>query len=146
MEIVKECTRDSIENQLYHLSHWQILCRMCGKTSTPPKKKNKGECGLMQHVDATMKRQYYTYSRIVHWMLCVKSKLERSEMLYEHKPLTVGDNESVKLFWDFLIQCANVIEARRPDIIILQGGIQTVLDYWYSDTKGRNGSWKRRGG
>ena len=31
-----------------------------------------------------------------------------------------GENDDVKLLWDINIKCDNVIEARRPDIILVQ--------------------------
>ena len=31
----------------------------------------------------------------------------------------MAENEGVKLLWDMNIQCDNVIEARRPDIVII---------------------------
>ena len=41
------------------------------------------------------------------------------EKWYEHIPEGVVENEEVKVLWDINVQCDNVIEARRPDIIVI---------------------------
>ena len=45
--------------------------------------------------------------------------LERTEKWYEHCPKGVVENYDVKLIWDINIQCDNIIEARRPDLILV---------------------------
>ena len=45
--------------------------------------------------------------------------MEHSEKWYEHVPEGVVENEEVKVLWDINVQCDNVIEARRPDIIVI---------------------------
>ena len=45
--------------------------------------------------------------------------LERPEKWYEHCPKGVVENDDVKLIWDINIQCNNIIEARRPDLILV---------------------------
>ena len=49
---------------------------------------------------------------------CKKNGLEHTEKWYEHVPEGVEENEEVKVLWDINVQCDNVIEARRPDIIV----------------------------
>ena len=48
-----------------------------------------------------------------------KNGLERTEKWYEHIPEGVVENEEVKLLWDINVQRDNVIEPRRPDIIVI---------------------------
>ena len=38
---------------------------------------------------------------------------------YEHEPESVIENENFKILWDFTIQCDQMIEARRPDIVVV---------------------------
>ena len=45
--------------------------------------------------------------------------LERSDKWYEHSPETVSENTNHKLLWVMNIQCDHKIEARRPDIVII---------------------------
>ena len=47
------------------------------------------------------------------------NKEEYTERWYEHVPEGAIENEEVKVLWDINIQCDNVIEARRPDIIVI---------------------------
>ncbi|XP_063952186.1 uncharacterized protein LOC135153479 [Lytechinus pictus] len=42
------------------------------------------------------------------------------KMVYEHRAEPVVENDDVKLLWDFNIQTDKVIEARRPDIVLLK--------------------------
>ena len=44
--------------------------------------------------------------------------MEHTEKWYQHVPEGVEESEEVKVLWDINIQCDNVIEARRPDIIV----------------------------
>ena len=60
------------------------------------------------------------YRSIVHWKLCEKFHLDRSDKWYEHSPEGSVENENVKLLWDMNIQRDNIIEARRPDIVLVE--------------------------
>ena len=48
-----------------------------------------------------------------------KGGLERAEKWYEQQPGAVIENENFKLLWDFTIQCDRFIEARRPDVVLI---------------------------
>ena len=65
------------------------------------------------------KRRHDNVARKVHWDFCKKNGLEHTEKWYEHIPEGVVENEEVKVLWDINVQCDNVIEARRPDIIVI---------------------------
>ena len=51
--------------------------------------------------------------------MCEKHNLERKEKWYEHCPKGVVEDDDVKLIWDINIQCDDVTEARRPDLILV---------------------------
>jgi len=51
--------------------------------------------------------------------LCEKYHLEKNDKWYRHAPDSVSENDEVKLLWDVNIQCDRVIEARRPDIVVV---------------------------
>ena len=51
--------------------------------------------------------------------LCKKHDLEHQEKWYDHIPEGAVENDKVKLLWDINIQCDNMIEARRPDIVVV---------------------------
>ena len=65
------------------------------------------------------KRRHDTVAKFVHWKLCEMHNLERTEKWYEHCPEGVVENDDVKLIGDVNIQCNNIIEARRPDLILV---------------------------
>ena len=50
---------------------------------------------------------------------------------YEHQPESVVENENCKILWDFNIQTDHVIEARRPDMIVVDkvNAQQLILQY-----------------
>ena len=92
------------------------LCRMCSE---------KGEtvqhiiCECKKLAQREYKRRHDTVAKLVHWKLCEMHNLERTEKWYEHCPKGVVENDDVKLIWDINIQCDNIIEARRPDLILV---------------------------
>ena len=53
-------------------------------------------------------------ARIVHWKLCGKYNLKKSEKWYEHAPEIV-----VKILWDVMVQSDREIRARKPDIAVV---------------------------
>ena len=65
------------------------------------------------------KRRHDNLGKIVHWKLARKCNFEAGEKCYEHKPESVLENEDYKILWDFNIQTDRVIEARRPDLFIV---------------------------
>ena len=64
-------------------------------------------------------RRHDNIAKKVHWDVCKKNGLEHTEKWYEHVPEGVVENEEIKVLWDINVQCDNVIEARRPDIIVI---------------------------
>ena len=45
--------------------------------------------------------------------------LDVAEKWYEHKPESVIETATIKLLWDFTIQTHREIQARRPDIVLV---------------------------
>ena len=92
------------------------LCRLCGKN-----------CEIVQHLVSAWeklaqkeyKRQHKNVAKKVHWDLCKKNGLEQKKKWYENVPEEAVENEEVKALWDINVQCDNVIEARRSDIIFI---------------------------
>ena len=56
---------------------------------------------------------------ILHWKLARKCNFEAGDKCYEHEPESVLENEDYKILWDFSIQTDHVIEARRPDLAVV---------------------------
>ena len=65
------------------------------------------------------KRRHDNVAKKVHWDICKKNRLEHSEKWYEHVPEGAVENEENKVLWDINIQCDNLTEARRPDLIVI---------------------------
>ena len=55
----------------------------------------------------------------IHWALCKKYGLPHTEKWYDHRAEPVMENEHAKLLWDFNVQTDKTIEARRPDLILI---------------------------
>ena len=92
------------------------LCRICS---------NKGEtvshivseCSVLAQRE--YKRRHDNVTRYINWRLCEKYKLHKTDKWYEHKPDGVSENDKYKILWDVMIQCHKEIQARRPDIVVV---------------------------
>ena len=92
------------------------LCRMCGVKVESVRHIISGCEKLAQK---EYKRRHDNVARIIHWKLCAKYGFDVSETWYEHKPEGALENDDIKLLWEMSIQCDNAIEARRPDIVVV---------------------------
>ena len=57
--------------------------------------------------------------KIGHSKLARKYSFEAGDKWYEHEPEIVLKNEDYKILWDFSIQAGHVIEAWRPDLVVV---------------------------
>ena len=57
--------------------------------------------------------------KIVHRKLARKCNFEAGVKCYEREPESVLENEDYKISWDFSVQTNHVIEARRPDLVVV---------------------------
>ena len=76
-------------------------------------------CGCEILAQKEYKRRNDNVAKKVQRGFCKKNGLEHTEKWYEHTPEGVIENEEVKVLWDINVQCDNVIEARRPNIIVI---------------------------
>ena len=62
--------------------------------------------------------------------MCEKYHLEKKDKLYEHAPDSVSEDDEAKLMWDVNMQSDHAIEARRPDIVVVNKQEQkfTIID------------------
>ena len=100
------------------------LCRLCGELSESV---THLVCGCKVLAQKEYKRRHDNIARIVHWMLCGKYDLRRVDKWYEHYPEGTLESESVKILWDMTIQCDHYIEARRPDILVVEKSSRKAL-------------------
>ena len=91
------------------------LCRMCGERRETVQ---HIRCECKNLAQREYKRRHDTVAKLIHWKLCEKHNL-RKEKWYEHCPEGVVEDDGVKLIWDINIQCDNVMESRRLDLILV---------------------------
>ena len=66
------------------------------------------------------KRRKDNATKKVHWDLCKKNELDCKKKWHQHVPEGAVENEEVKVLRAINIQCDNVIEARRPNTIVVE--------------------------
>ena len=75
------------------------------------------ECGKL--AQKNYKLRHDSVGRYVHWQFCEKLGFNSARLWYENEQESVVENENFKILWDFIIQCEHMIEARRPDIVVV---------------------------
>ena len=65
------------------------------------------------------KKRHDNVARAIHWDLSGKCGFDRNEKCYNHVPESVLENENYKLLWDFNIRTDHNIEARSPDLVLV---------------------------
>ena len=101
------------------------LCRMCGERGESIYNLIS-ECGkLAQH---QYKRRHDDVARYVHRQICQESGIESYDKWYEHKPECLMENKDCKIYLDFMIQCDRLIEARKPDAVLIDKRTKEVID------------------
>ena len=65
------------------------------------------------------KRRHDNPGKIVHWKLARKCNFEAGDKWYEHDPEKILENEDHKILWDFSIETDHIIQARRPDLVVV---------------------------
>ena len=94
-----------------------LLCRMCNQKSETINH-ILSECKMLAQKEC--KRGHDNITSLVHWKLCCEYDMSRGEKLYQQQPEGVVENEKCKILSDMTIQCDHVIEARRPDIVVVE--------------------------
>ena len=97
-------------------SQGDSLCRVCRKVDESI---DHIVSGCSKLVQKEYKRRHDNLGKIVHWKLARKCNFEAGDKCYEHEPESVLENEDYKILWDFSIQTDHVIEARRPDLVVV---------------------------
>ena len=92
------------------------LCRMCRKVDESI---DHIVSGCRKLAQKEYKRRHDNLGKIVHWKLARKCNFEAGDKWYEHEPESVLENEDYKILWDFSIQTDHVIEAWRPDLVVV---------------------------
>ena len=75
--------------------------------------------GCSKFAQKEYKRRQDNLGKIVHWKLNRKFNFEAGDKWYEHELESVLENEDNKILWDFNIQADHVMEAQRPDLVVV---------------------------
>ena len=108
--------RTNLVKAKIHKSQGDSLCRVCRKVDESIDHIISGCSKLVQK---EYKRRYDNVGKIVHWKLARKCNFEAGDKWYEHESESFLENEDYKILWDFSIQTDHVIEARRPDLVLV---------------------------
>ena len=92
------------------------MCRMCGARDETIMH-ILGECEKL--AQGEYKKRPDSVASIIHWELCSLHGFQRSKNWFDHRAKTVMENDNVKILWDFNIHTDRIIEARRPDIVVV---------------------------
>ena len=76
-----------------------------------------GECSKLAQTE--YKHRHDAVARMIHWNIAHSNGLDVLSKWYEHKPEGVIENDHVKLLWYFNIQTSTFIQARRPDVVVV---------------------------
>ena len=98
-----------------HQSQSDEKCRMCGNANETINHLTN-ECPKMAQKE--YKRRHDLVGKKIHWEICREFR-KVSKKWYRPEPETVVENEKSKILWDMNIQTDNVIEARRPDVVVI---------------------------
>ena len=74
-------------------------------------------CSKLAHKE--YKRKYDNLGKTVHWKLARNCNIEAADKWYEYEPESALENEDYKILWGFSIQTDHVIEAQRPDLVVV---------------------------
>ena len=97
-------------------SQKDMLCRLCKKADESIDHVVSGCSKLAQK---ECKRRHDNLAEIVYWKLARKCNFEAGDKWYEHEPDSVLKIEDYKILWDFSIQIDHIIEAQRPDLVVV---------------------------
>ena len=75
------------------------------------------ECAKMAQKE--YKKRHDLAGKKFHWEICKTFNMEVSKKRYQHEPGTVVENEKREILWDMNIRTDHVIEARRPDMVVI---------------------------
>ena len=62
---------------------------------------------------------YDWVGKVIHWELCKWLKFGHANNFFTHKPESVHENVTHKIFWDFEIQTDHQILTRRQDLLLI---------------------------
>ena len=116
MAAQEQAIRENVIKAKIDKTQAQSKCRLCGKADETVR---HIVCDCPMLAQREHKRRHDWVGKKIHWEVCRKIGFDVNEKWYKHEPDKVVENYSWKILWDFTIQTDHVIEARRPDVIII---------------------------
>ena len=83
--------------------------------------------GCEKLAQSEYKKRHDKVAAAIHWCMCKKHHIQCEEKWYQHRAEKVTETDDIKLLWDFPVQNDHVIEARRPDIILVEKKKRNVV-------------------
>jgi hypothetical protein len=83
--------------------------------------------GCVKLAQGEYKARHDKVASVVHWRLCKKYGIEVHKDWYKHEIQPVLETDKVKILWDMCIQTDIVIQARRPDIVVVDKTKKEIL-------------------
>ena len=106
---------NAIKVKIYNQSG-SPMCRLCGvKEETVDHLVSC--CEKIAQTD--YKGRHDRVATLIHWSLCKQYGFPRCDNWWTHQAEKVLENDDFKVLWDFSIRTDKVIEAHRPDIVIV---------------------------
>ena len=56
---------------------------------------------------------------VIHHSICQHYEIKTTDNIWLHKPNAVTENNKVMVLWDFEIKTDRQIQARRPDLVVI---------------------------
>ena len=92
-------------------------CRLCGD-------RDKTINHIISDCSKLAQKEYKTrhdwVGKGIHWEMSKKFKFDHTNKGYMHNPASILENDTHKLLCDFDLQTANLISARRPELIVIK--------------------------
>ena len=87
--------------------------------------------GCLKLAQGEYKARHDKVGSVIHWRLCKKYGIDVHKDWYRHEVQPVIETDKVKLLWDMCIQTDHVIQARRPDLVVVDKAKKeiTIIDF-----------------
>ena len=103
-------------------------CRLCAEKDETV---DHLVAGCVKLAQGEYKARHDKVGAVIHWRLCKKYGIEAHKDWYRHEVQPVIETDQVKLLWDMCIQTDHVIQARRPDMVVVDKAKKeiTIIDF-----------------
>ena len=120
-EALMIAAQDQSLNTKAHKTHIMKIstdprCRMCGSADETVA---HILAGCSQLAGTQYLARHNEVAKILHYNMCVEYGVAVPKNYWRHQPLNVTETSEMKLLWDYEIQTDRRIQARRPDLVLV---------------------------